>query len=88
LIPGNGLYDRIWICFNVSKSTKVQMTIFDMSGRTQRVLLSGEALPPGKASVPWDGRDDDGVPLSSGPYLVQVEAEEANLREGVVIWRQ
>ncbi|HID56583.1 TPA: hypothetical protein EYP37_08645 [Candidatus Poribacteria bacterium] len=88
IIPGEGIYRRTWISFRLNRDVGVEVKIYDMSGRVQRHLIRGKRLQPGVVTIPWDGVDDGGNPLSSGPYLISVRAGDETLRMGVIIWRR
>ncbi len=88
IIPGEGIYQRTWISFRLNRDARVEVKVYDMSGGVQRHLLQGKRLHPGIVTIPWDGRDDEEGLLSSGPYLISVEAEGETLRMGVIIWRR
>lgn len=51
----------------------VTVTIHDVQGRRVRTLVDGRQAA-GEYVVTWDGRDDAGRPLPSGPYLGRVAA--------------
>lgn len=53
---------------------RAKMEILDINGRNIRTLLNGE-LPDSEAVIPWDGRDDSGIDISSGVYLCRIETE-------------
>jgi hypothetical protein len=57
--------------FSVSKSSFVNLTIYDILGRRVRTLVS-EHLSPGYKSVSWDGRNNEGKEVASGIYFYQV----------------
>lgn len=53
-------------------AARVDLRILDLQGRRRRQLHSG---PSGaRFTIDWDGEDDGGRPLPSGPYLVFLEA--------------
>ena len=52
--------------------------IYDVAGRHVRTLVQG-AQSAGTRLVTWDGRDDSGLRLAPGAYIVRLEA--AGLRE-------
>lgn len=52
----------------------VTVAIHDLQGRLVRVLVSGRQ-EAGEHVVSWDGRDDGGRRVPSGPYLGRVEAQ-------------
>jgi len=70
------------ISFSVSEPTDVEVAVLDKSGKVVRHLaagvLGGEAMPPeplvsGLAqSLTWDGLDDYGKAIYTGPFQVRV----------------
>ena len=61
------------ISFFLSESRNTSLVVYDALGRTVRTLLNGPCLV-GKHTVIWDGRDDAGIPVSSGIYLYRLTA--------------
>jgi hypothetical protein len=49
-----------------------QMTIFNVNGRVVK-QMSGNATP-GTTTITWDGRNDDGQPVTSGVYFYKIKA--------------
>lgn len=49
------------------------LRIFDAGGRLVRTLVNGQ-LEPGTHVLTWDGRDETGVPVSSGVYFCRLKA--------------
>jgi C1A family cysteine protease len=60
------------ITYSVSKSGRVNLTIYDLLGRRVRTLVD-ENQSPGEKSVEWDGRDDKGNIVASGIYFFKIE---------------
>jgi flagellar hook assembly protein FlgD len=55
----------------------VLMEIYNIRGQLVRTLLDGSReFGDGVHSVVWDGRDDDGMQVSSGVYLYRMTAGE------------
>ena len=52
---------------------QVRVVVVDAMGRVVRALVR-KRLSPGVHVVRWDGRTDDGSPVSSGLYLIRVQA--------------
>jgi len=46
--------------------------IYDLTGRKVRTLVE-EAHGPGEYTAVWRGRDDRGLPVSSGVYFYRIE---------------
>lgn len=63
------------IAFQVPTRTDVNVEVFDVSGRSLRVLANG-AFEAGTHSVEWDGKDDRGHSVGSGVYYVQMVTGE------------
>ncbi|MCK4579482.1 MAG: hypothetical protein KAU50_11890 [Candidatus Marinimicrobia bacterium] len=67
----NPLSLRAKIHYAIPKYSNVVITIYDTMGRKVR-LLKSEAQYGGHYVVEWDGRDRDGKPVASGPYVVEL----------------
>jgi len=52
---------------------RVDLKIFDLSGRLVRTLVSGEQ-PGGHHTAVWAGRSDEGRPVASGTYFYRLQA--------------
>jgi hypothetical protein len=63
------------IQFDLPKSARVKLTIFNLMGMEITTLLDEEQLS-GSHSVVWDGRTDKGELASSGIYVYQLKAEQ------------
>ncbi len=61
------------IAFTVSERTPVRIGIFDVRGALVRTLVDTQA-DPGNYTVVWDARTDAGAAVSSGTYIVRMEA--------------
>jgi flagellar basal-body rod modification protein FlgD len=53
----------------------VTVTIRDADGNKVRTLTAGPATK-GSLEIPWDGRDEAGVPLPAGEYRVELAAAD------------
>ncbi len=61
--------------FSLVEAAKVDLRIYDMSGRLVRILLRAEA-PAGDHTITWNGRNDAGQPVTSGIYFARIRAAE------------
>ncbi|MHB8079405.1 MAG: MXAN_6640 family putative metalloprotease [Candidatus Krumholzibacteriia bacterium] len=59
--------------FALAAPGRATVEIVDLQGRRVRTLLRGD-LPAGPATVPWDGLDEAGRAVPSGPYLVRLSS--------------
>jgi hypothetical protein len=62
------------INFGLSKADRVQVRVFDVSGRLVRTLADRQFAPKtGGWTLTWDGTDDGGRQVSRGVYFTQVK---------------
>ena len=71
--------------FDLKKAAAAEIAIYSVSGRLVRRL--NEALPRGKSSLTWDGRDDRGGRTASGVYFARVQASEETGKGKLVLVR-
>jgi hypothetical protein len=61
------------IGFELPRTERVRLEVFDLQGRQVRTLADG-GYPAGRWSVDWDRRDDRGRRASPGIYLYRMSA--------------
>jgi aminopeptidase N len=67
------------ILFNIEgNSQEIRLSIYDIQGRQIR-NLSSNYLSPDQYLRQWDGRDDGGLNVSSGIYLVRLSTSHSSL---------
>ena len=59
--------------YELSRSSGVQIGIYDVTGRLVRTLIDSPQAA-GVYPAVWDGRSDNGSPVSSGAYFVRIQA--------------
>ncbi len=69
----NPFNPRVTISFTAPRDGRVHLDVHDARGRLVRVLLDAD-LPRGNHRVDWDGRDDAGRAVASGPYVAKVSS--------------
>ena len=62
------------IGFDLPRSSNVSLIVYDMLGR-QAARLIESRLPYGVHRAVWDGRNDAGIALASGVYIVQLRTD-------------
>ena len=72
------------IRYDISISGRTSLKVFDVSGAVVRTLLDGWREPGGYSEV-WDGCDDTGKQLSSGVYMLRLEAGNFTVVRKVVM---
>ncbi len=74
------------INYQLSITTEVTLTVFDMLGRKVRTLLKGQQVA-GSYEITWDGRDASGKPVASGVYLYRVSAGDLQITKRMILLR-
>lgn len=59
------------ISWRLLEPTTARLELFDLQGRTVRVLHDG-SLPAGAGETTWDGRDQSGRPAAAGVYFLRL----------------
>jgi hypothetical protein len=61
--------------YSLPRQSNVSIEIFDILGRNVRRLLN-ETKSAGMYKVMWDGTDQNGIPVATGIYLYQIQAND------------
>jgi FlgD Ig-like domain len=61
--------------FQLTSTTEVELTIYNLLGQEITKLIS-EKLLPGKHTVEWDGSEDSGIKVTSGVYYYRLKAND------------
>ncbi len=59
------------LAFRIPRPGRTELKLFDLSGRLVRTLVD-ELLPPGRRTIVWDGRNDQGHSTASGVYFLRL----------------
>jgi hypothetical protein len=68
------------ISYALPQTAQVSLSIFNIIGQRVRTLVR-EVQAPGFKKVRWNGRDDHGLEVASGSYLVRLQVAEQHLAE-------
>lgn len=63
------------ISFELSHDSATYLTIFDISGRHVRTLLSGEMRTAGRHELLWNGTDYTGKTVAAGVYFYNLKSD-------------
>jgi hypothetical protein len=66
----NPFNPAVCITYRLQKKSPAWLGVFDLSGRLVRVLQEGTVQPEGPRIVSWNGRDQAGLAIASGVYLL------------------
>lgn len=70
----NPFNPRARLEFELPRSVRARLDVFDVSGRVVSTLVDGPR-PAGPGWVEWDGRDTHGVQVSSGVYIYRLSVD-------------
>jgi hypothetical protein len=54
----------------LGRPDKVEISVYDLDGKTVRHIVDGAWLPAGPHLIGWDGRRDSGATCATGVYFV------------------
>ncbi|MBD3237427.1 MAG: hypothetical protein GF330_12040 [Candidatus Eisenbacteria bacterium] len=73
----NPLWSSALLRYDLARSGRVDLRIFDLRGGLIRTLQTG-AQPAGRYSVRWDGRDDRGYMAPQGAYFCRLKSADGS----------
>ncbi len=82
----NPLRSSTSLRYRVAERGRVELTIFDIQGRSIRSVIDAE-VEPGEHTAVWDGRDDRGRLVPNGPYFARLSQAGARASEAVLVVR-
>lgn len=82
----NPLVANASVSFTLDEPGMVSLKIFDLTGRAVSTLVD-QQLSSGEHAVQWNGRGDDGQPLSSGLYFCRVTSGGVSEMTGLCVLR-
>jgi hypothetical protein len=82
----NPMRETTRIDYEMPRSGRLSLRVYDPAGRLVRTLLDGPA-EAGPGSAVWDGRDESGRPAAAGIYLCRLDADGRALTRKVLLVR-
>jgi hypothetical protein len=64
------------IHFEIGKPSTISLTIYDLQGQKINTLIQNQAMVPGGYNVSWTGKNDNGLPVASGTYLMELQVDQ------------
>ena len=80
----NPFNSAVSVEFEIASDSDVRLTIYDLAGRMVATVIDGP-LVSGEQRAIWDGRSDSGDELSSGIYLMRLEAGDKKTTRKVLL---
>jgi hypothetical protein len=74
------------IRFSLPKSSRIELSIYDIAGRCVRELVN-KTLPAGRHEIIWNGMNDRGCPVASGIYFARLRHSDGSLTRKLVLVR-
>ncbi len=72
------------IVFNLPESSNVKLDIYNIKGQKVKTLLDCY-MSPGRSEMIWNGRDDNGKPVSSGVYFYKLKTGKQELSRKMLL---
>ncbi len=85
-VSPNPGWREAFIRFALPGTNRVRATVHDASGRLVRALCD-RTLTAGDHTLPWDGRNDAGVRVAGGTYLIRLATAEGTWSDRLIILR-
>ena len=71
---------------DVPKASTVEITIYDVLGQKVNTIMNGQQAP-GSITVQWDGRDANGLPVTSGVYFVHMKSDNFTATQKIMLMK-
>jgi hypothetical protein len=78
---------RVVLQYQLAEPVPVSMAIYDLAGRRLRGLVDSREQSVGLQRCIWDGRDDAGLAVGAGVYLVRLRAGELSTTQKLILLR-
>ncbi|MFQ5865621.1 MAG: S8 family serine peptidase [bacterium] len=75
-----------FIRYEIAKDSEVELTIYNLLGQKIRTLVN-ERQNAGFYSIQWEGKNEAGMPVSSGVYLYRLKAGDFTVSREMVLLR-
>ncbi len=72
------------IRYDIPKENHVHLVVYDIRGRTVRSLIN-ETKKPGRHSVFWNGKNDNGESVSAGLYIYSLDVGTNNIKKKTIL---
>ncbi|MCX7785007.1 MAG: T9SS type A sorting domain-containing protein [candidate division WOR-3 bacterium] len=82
----NPLRTNTAIRFSLTAPSKVDLKVFNASGRLVKTLVN-EFIRPGVYNLIWNGKDDEERTVSNGIYFIQLKTKEYDATQKMVLVR-
>jgi hypothetical protein len=84
---GGSLRDLTDISFDLNNAANITVRVFSSSGSLERVIIKDRQMARGRASIEWDGLDEDRKVVASGLYVVVVSSGNTSSEKVVAVVR-
>ena len=71
------------IDFEIDRPNNVSMHLFDLKGRRIRTVFEDKEFQAGFFQEKWFGKDDRGMQVSNGIYIVQLLSDKKRLKRKI-----
>jgi hypothetical protein len=78
---------NLTIGFSLSQPSPLKVLVYNRAGRLVQTVVDGTPFPTGVHAVRWDGRDQSGVTVPNGLYLVAIDALGESITKPISVVR-
>jgi hypothetical protein len=86
IVPNPASIGGARVLCRLANAGLIRVAIFDVTGRAVRRLASGP-FSAGVQTLRWDGRDDAGLPVGAGNYVVRFESDAGVVSKRLTMMR-
>jgi hypothetical protein len=72
------------ITYHVDHPQQIRLIVYDLQGHLVRSLVNG-TMSSGLHHLTWDGRNEQGVAVASGPYFIELSAADRTVRSCLLL---
>ena len=83
----NPFNSSVTVTVEIPTDGHVTMSVYNLTGLVVRALVRDEAMNQGVPSMPWDGRDDRGIPVASGLHIFRANTRDYAAHNRIVLIR-
>jgi hypothetical protein len=71
--------------FSLPERSKIKVEVFDILGRKISTLVNNEEFNAGLQRLVWNGRNDNGVQMVSGPYIYRISSDKYSVSKKMML---
>ncbi|MEO0227975.1 MAG: T9SS type A sorting domain-containing protein [candidate division WOR-3 bacterium] len=81
----NPFINKTRISYSIAKPCKVEIKVFDITGRVVKTLINKNSQNPNVYTILWNGEDNEGRRLNSGIFFIRMKAGDFSATKKVML---